>query len=111
VVALIYRMRTKPFNEDFLWKGKLQRAEYASPVPKAPMNLPKINTHTGKPYPTKYSLHDEQCLSGYEISKKYWTAEMKRREAYREKNRLSLEVPVPIETPPILYESIFRLAQ
>lgn len=104
-------MRTKPFNEDFLWKGKLQRAEYASPAPKAPMNLPKVNTHTGKPYPTKYSLHDEQCLSGYEISKNYWAAEMKRRQAYREKYSSRVETSECTEKPPVLYDSIFRLAQ
>lgn len=75
----------KPFNEAFLWKGKIQRANYPNPTPKPPMDLPRINTVTGKPYPTKNSLHDEQCLSAYAISQNYWAGERQRRQAYREK--------------------------
>ena len=76
----------KPFNEAFLWKGKIQRANYPSPTQKPPMDLPRINTVTGKPYPTKNTLHDEQCLSAYVISQNYWASERLRRKAYRENN-------------------------
>ena len=104
-------MLTKPFNEDFLWKGKLQRAQYPPAPQKARMILPKYNTLTGKPYPTKYSLHDEQCLSAYEISKNYWAGERKRRQVYREQYTLSAETFLEsTEKPPVLYNSIFRLA-
>jgi hypothetical protein len=50
------------------------------------MDLPRINSLSGRPYPTKNSLHDEQCLSAYEMSKNYWAGERLRRKAYREKN-------------------------
>jgi hypothetical protein len=52
------------------------------------MDLPKINSLTGKPYPTKDSIHDEVCKRGYVISCQYWEGERKRREAYREKHRM-----------------------
>lgn len=78
-------MLTKPFNEDFLWKGKMQRAH--PPPTQPPMYLPKVNALTGKPYPTRYSLHDEQCLSAYKISMDYWAGERKRRQAYRDQFR------------------------
>ena len=37
----------RPFNEEMLWKGKIQKANYPEKNPKPPMDLPKINTIVG----------------------------------------------------------------
>jgi hypothetical protein len=79
-------MLTKPFNEAFLWKGKIQRARYPNPTLKNSMDIPGANPLTGKPYPTNDTLHDEQCASAYVMSQNYWTSERQRRQSYREKH-------------------------
>lgn len=81
-------MRLRALNEDFLWKGAIQRANYPPPYRRDDMDLPKINSLTGKPHPTNDSIHDEVCKRSFAISCEYWEGERKRREAYREKHRI-----------------------
>ena len=99
-------MLTKPFNEAFLWKGKIQRAHYPKPIPKPQMDLPGVNPLTGKPYPTNDTLHDEQCLSAHEISQNYWASERQRRHAYREKHAGPPPPPEPREPEERIYTKI-----
>lgn len=80
-------MRTKALNDEFLWKGTIQRANYPS-IQQPPMVLPKINSLTGKPYPTNDTIHDEICRKTHEMSCQYWEGEKKRRHAYREQHRI-----------------------
>ena len=77
------RMRTKPFNEHALWRGKIQKANYPKPTEREPMDLPKYNTLTGKSSPTNDRLHDEICQKTVAMSREYWFGERLRREAYR----------------------------
>ena len=101
---------TKPFNEAFLWKGTLQRANYPSPAMKPPMDIPGVNPLTGKPHPTNDALHDEQCLSAYVMSQNYWAGERERRKAYREKNAGPPPPYPPREPEERIYTKICRFA-
>jgi hypothetical protein len=69
------------------------------------MDLPRINSLSGKPYPTKNSLHDEQCLSAYHISQNYWASERLRRKAYRDNNA----GPPPKEPDERIFTKICRI--
>lgn len=85
-------MITKALNEEFLWKGKLQQNKHTTlQYNRPPMILPKINSLTGKPYPTKDTIHDEICMGSYEISCKYWEGLKHRMDAYRKKNTVYIE--------------------
>jgi len=75
-------MKTKPLNEEFLWKGAIQRANYP-PFQLPPMDLPKYNTLTGKAHPINNTIFDEICAKSAEMSRDYWAGERLRREAYR----------------------------
>ena len=81
-------MRLRALNEDFLWKGRIQRAEYAEPKPKPPMLLPEFNSITGKACRINDFIHDDICKRWNNISSDYWKGEKIRREAYREKHRI-----------------------
>ena len=87
--SYIGRMKTNAFNEDFLWKGAIQRANWPAPVQQPPMNLPKINSLTGKPYATNNRVFDEICEKTAAISRQYWFGERARRAAYRERFKAS----------------------
>jgi hypothetical protein len=82
-------MKTKAFNEDFLWKGAIQSANWPAPVQREPMDLPKINRLTGKPHPTNDMIFDEICEKTAAMSSQYWFGERLRRAAYRERFRAS----------------------
>ena len=77
---------TRPFNEHLLWKGKIQKANYTTPLAKPQMILPKINSLTGKVMDSLVKPGDlEKSYSV--ISKKYWTSVEERKRAYRENFR------------------------
>jgi hypothetical protein len=101
-------MLTKPFNEDFLWKGTIQRARYPNPTLKNSMCIPGANSLTGKPYPTNDRLHDEQCLSAHLISQNYWASERSRREEYRAKHAGPPPSPPPREPEERIYTKICK---
>ena len=82
-------MKTKALNEDFLWKGKIQRAKYPAPVQRELMDLPKYNSLTGTPHPENDRFHDEISKKSAAMSRQYWFGERLRREAYRERFKSS----------------------
>ena len=100
-------MRTKAFNEDFLWKGTIQRANYRT-MQQPPMVLPKINSLTGIPYPTKDTIHDEICRKTHEMSCQYWEGEKKRRQAYREKHTIQVD---PMTNEERIFSKIWKLTR
>ena len=76
-------VNTRPFNENLLWKGKIQTAKYPTPSAKPEMILPKINSLTGKLIDSLSKPGDlEKNYS--EMSKKYWAGVEERKLAYRE---------------------------
>jgi len=87
-------MRLRALNEDFLWKGRIQRAEYAEPKPKPPMLLPEFNSLTGKACRINDFIHDDICKRWNNISSDYWKGEKIRREAYREKHTIRVAANV-----------------
>jgi hypothetical protein len=87
-------MRLRALNEDFLWKGRIQRAEYAEPKPKPPMLLPEFNSLTGKACRTNDFIHDDICKRWNTISSDYWKGAKIRREAYREKHTIRVAANV-----------------
>jgi hypothetical protein len=72
----------KPFNEQTLWKGTLQLANYPAPSKKADMILPDINRITGKVM-DQDGNHEAMNRSYDEYSRLYWQGVQKRRELYR----------------------------
>ena len=100
-------MRTKALNEDFLWKGTIQRANYRT-MQQPPMDLPKINSLTGKPYPTNDRIHDELCHKTHEMSCQYWEGEKKRRQAYREKHTIHVD---PMTNEERIFNKIWKLTR
>jgi len=74
-------MVLKPFNEQALWRGKLQAGN--PPIQKPPMILPKIRTTIGGTSPPMVPIWDE-IRRGYEAqSYEYWLGAKKRQEEYR----------------------------
>jgi hypothetical protein len=73
---------TRALNEEFLWKGKIQRANYPR-VEQPQMNLPKFNTLTGRSEHLNREVFEEVCSKSAQISRDYWAGERVRREAYR----------------------------
>ena len=74
----------RPFNEEFLWKGTIQRANYPKPFVRPDMDLPKINSLTGKPYAADYEYIYKKTD---ETSRRYWEGVNKRKEIYRIENK------------------------
>ncbi len=82
----------RPFNEEMLWKGKIQQTHSSTPSPKAkqPMDLPRINTIVGgtiKDYrkPIWEGIND----SYKSYSKDYWAGVKVRNLIYRFKRQFS----------------------
>ena len=100
-------MRTKALNDEFLWKGTIQRANYPT-IQQPPMVLPKINSLTGIPYPTKDTIHDEICRKTHEMSSQYWEGEKKRRQAYREKHTIHVD---PMTSEERVFSKIWKLTR
>ena len=75
-------MLLKPFNEEILWKGKLQRSK--PPLNQPPMIVPKINPLTGnyRP-PTRPSISEEIEYNYSLYSAKYWEGVKERQRQYR----------------------------
>jgi hypothetical protein len=77
---------TQPFNEDLLWKGKMQLANYPPPMLQPPMNLPQVNSLTGKPI-FILDINTELNRSYATYSQKYWQGVEHRKRLYREARR------------------------
>ena len=87
-------MLLKPFNEEILWKGKIQRYNSNPPLNQPPMDLPKVNPLTGnyRP-PTRPSISEEIEYRYSLYSAKYWQGVKERQRQYRIEqvvNQLSL---------------------
>jgi hypothetical protein len=78
---------TRALNEEFLWKGAIQRANYRR-LEQPQMDLPKFNTLTGKAHDMNKTIFDEICAKSAEISRDYWAGARARQEAYRARNRI-----------------------
>jgi len=85
-------MKTSPFNESKLWKGKIQLSNYPRPIPKPDMYLSPITYHNGqlvidgKEYTNlknKFSHPDGLPKSYASYSKKYWEGVNERKLIYR----------------------------
>jgi hypothetical protein len=85
-------MKAKALNEDFLWKGKIQRARYPAPMQREPMDLPKYNTLTGTSHPENNTIHEKISKMSAMISRDYWFGERLRREAYRARMKIGGDV-------------------
>ena len=73
----------RPFNEAALWKGKIQKACYPSPVPQPPFVMPVTNWLTGiVAHPPDLSSEMTRSYSDY--SKAYWLGVKKRHAQYRD---------------------------
>jgi len=84
----IHNMLLKAFNEHLLWKGKLQISNPTLIQP--PMDLPKVNTLTGKPIaPSRPSLSEEREYRYAVYSAQYWEGVRERQRIYRLINLLS----------------------
>lgn len=89
-------MLTKPFNEDRLWKGKIQLADYKTPSLKEPMNLLPLTYHNGqylipgKEYNKmlQYYCHVDLAETYTHYSQKYWEGVEKRKLEYRQMLKL-----------------------
>ena len=75
-------MLTKPFNEHLLWKGKIQLANYPSPVLKKDMDLPYVNWLTGTPSKLT-DFHDVHEKAYARYSQEYWRGVKERAIQYR----------------------------
>ena len=78
---------TRPLNEDLLWKGQIQLANYPKPIMKPCMILPKINSLTGK-LMGSLDIHTEMNRSYAAYSQKYWEGVEQRKRAYRITNNI-----------------------
>ena len=76
-------MHTKPFNEHLLWKGAIQRAQYAKYPAKQPMVLPLINSLTGTLIKDQGSISDEINAMIDAQSRSYWNKVNMRKQMYR----------------------------
>jgi hypothetical protein len=85
---------TRPLNEDLLWKGQIQLANYPPPLWQPPMNLPRINSLTGKPI-FILDIHTEMNRSYAAYSQKYWQGVEERKRAYRAARRYELTNNTP----------------
>jgi hypothetical protein len=74
---------TRAFNEDALWKGRIQRANYPPLGQPKVLDLPKFNTLTGRSEHLNRAVFEEVCVKSAQISRDYWAGERVRREAYR----------------------------
>lgn len=92
-------MRTRALNEDILWKGRLQQANYSSyssQILKADMILHPLKYHNGQDMITgrehtniqrKFCDRDGLAKSYEKISADYWEGVNKRKMLYRILNR------------------------
>jgi hypothetical protein len=73
---------TRALNEEFLWKGAIQRANYRR-LEQPQMDLPKFNTLTGRSEYLNKTVFDQICAKSAELSRDYWAGARARQEAYR----------------------------
>lgn len=86
----------KPFNENNLWKSKIQLANYPNYYNRNPMFLLPLTYHNGqylipgKEYNNmeKYYCHIDLAKTYSIYSQKYWEGVEKRKIEYRKKNSL-----------------------
>jgi len=87
-------MLLRPFNEEILWKGKIQRYNSNPPLNQPPMIVPKINPLTGNYRPPVRPSISEEIEYNYSLySAKYWEGVKERQRQYRIEqvvNQLSL---------------------
>jgi hypothetical protein len=77
-------MLQKAFNEQALWKGKIQKYNSGSKLIQPPMDLPKINSLTGHyDPPRRPSLSEEREYQYSLYSAEYWRGVRERQRAYR----------------------------
>jgi len=88
----------RPFNEDALWQGAIQRANYPpSRLTLPPMILPKISQNGGTVKdPTAPPIWEQITQSYTKYSKNYWSGVKRRQEVYRREN----SYPMPEFSPP-----------
>ena len=83
-------MLLKPFNQETLWKGEIQKNHKPSLLRQPEMILPKINSLTGHYTPQKNPSIQQELAQQYEdYSKAYWLGVKQRQAYYRYINRLS----------------------
>jgi hypothetical protein len=73
---------TRALNEEFLWKGTIQRANYRR-LEQPRMDLPKFNTLTGRSDNLNRTVFEGILEKSAQISRDYWAGARARREAYR----------------------------
>ena len=83
-IRLIFYMHTKPLNEQCLWKGEIQKANYPKPVCKPDMvGFTKINSLTGTIMRGQEPL-DKELTKKFEFeSYLYWLGVEERKRLYR----------------------------
>lgn len=104
-------MQLKPFNEENLWRGSIQKACYPKAVLKPQMHLPEINALTGKP--TRSNLHETINESYAKYSENYWAGVAFRKRLYRDSVVAAATTKPAIttkDTPPVVSGVINRLA-
>jgi hypothetical protein len=80
-------MKTIPYNEHLLWKGKIQLANYPIPIVKKDMiGLIKINSLTGTIVHGQHCIYDELYQKTLDESKKYWKKVEEQKKLYRNTN-------------------------
>jgi hypothetical protein len=79
----------RPFNEDLLWKSKMQRSNFPAPVAKPPMELPEVNPIIGG---TVYNsqIFEDMNKSYTAYSTEYWAGVRMRHAEYRRLNAVTL---------------------
>jgi hypothetical protein len=77
-------MKTNPYNEHLLWKGKIQLANYPIPKLKKDMiGLTKINSLTGTIIHGQPCIYDELYQKTLNESQAYWKGFEERKKLYR----------------------------
>ncbi len=100
-------MPQRPFNEENLWQGAIQRAGYPKAVLKPQMRLPEINPLTGKP--TRNNIHEAITESYAKYSENYWAGVAMRNRLYRDAAAAAAATTIT-NTPPAVSGVISRLA-
>ena len=87
----------RPFNQDALWQGKIQLANYSNPKQNPPMILPKINNIVGGTLkdPSAPPIWEEVNQSYRTYSTSYWSRVKDAHNTYR----LQFTYPKPPSSP------------
>jgi len=86
-------MPTRPFNEECLWKSKMERTGILKKrsLEQPPMTLPIINSHTGGTKPDDNDIHGDRVKRNAYNSAVYWAGVNERKAAYRIKYKFPLD--------------------